>query len=175
MGFLKGQSATEQMITYGWAGMILIVVVGVLLYFGVFNFSNSIPERCVFQNGFFCKNSRIFAETNGNLTVKFGVVNNFPREVKITGVLCSAEPTNPAKGYPDRGLLDFSGCVLPQGMQNLNLTCYKKDGSIRASPGESYEGLIYIRYHETIGACTGSIDPLAGDHLKIANIGGKVN
>ena len=173
MGFLKGQSLTEQMITYGWAMMILIVVIGVLVYFGVFNFSSSIPERCVFQNGFFCKGSRLYVESDGSLTVNFTITNKFSRPVNITGLLCSAESTNPAKGYPERGLV-VPGAeikILPEGSKSLALRCYKKDSGYRASTGESYEGLVYVKYTEEQAGFGG----LTGEHMKIANIGGKVN
>ncbi|MFH0818130.1 MAG: hypothetical protein V1909_05885 [Candidatus Micrarchaeota archaeon] len=175
MRSLRGQSATEQIITYGWAGMILIVVLGVLLYFGVFNFSNSIPERCVFQNGFFCKSHRLYAESNGNITASVYVTNKLSQKVKITSILCSEEPVNPATGYPARGLFATSLVMLPEGTKNFTISCFKKDGTYKASPGESYQGLIYVKYVIEYGQSVPTPTVSSGEHIKIANIGGKIN
>ena len=45
--FRKAQAAMEFLMTYGWAIMVVLVVIGALAYFGVLNPSTFVPERCV--------------------------------------------------------------------------------------------------------------------------------
>jgi hypothetical protein len=171
----RGQSATEQLITYGWAGMIIVVVAGVLLYLGVFNSAGYVQERCVFQNGFFCVGHRIYTDTGGNTYVNFEIQNKFPKKVSITSFLCSAEPANPATGYPNRPFTLYAATLYPEGTSKIpdfTLRCYGKDGGLTSTKGSSYEGLVYVNYTE-IGGGFGALDP--GSRIKMANIAGRIN
>lgn len=42
----KGQAALEFLSTYGFAFLIILVMIGALAYFGVLNPSNFLPDRC---------------------------------------------------------------------------------------------------------------------------------
>ncbi len=44
----KGQAAIEFLMTYGWAILVVLVVIGALGYFGVLNPTALLPEKCVF-------------------------------------------------------------------------------------------------------------------------------
>jgi hypothetical protein len=171
MRTMKGQSATEQLITYGWAGMIIVVILGVLVYLGVFSINNS-PDRCIFQNGLFCKSHRVYAESNNNLTVNIEIMNKFTKRISVTGILCSSESPNPSTGYPDRGFAPVTGVVInPEYSYQFKITCYKRDGTFSAYAG-NFEGLVYVRYRETDDVGYGG---LAGDRMKIANLFGRIN
>ncbi len=50
------QSAMEYLMTYGWAILIIAVVLAALFELGVFNGSNLSPQACIAQSGFVCKN-----------------------------------------------------------------------------------------------------------------------
>ncbi len=51
----KGQAALEFLMTYGWAILIIFIMIGALVYFGVFNPSKLTPERCTAEIGFQCE------------------------------------------------------------------------------------------------------------------------
>jgi len=173
MAFSRGQSATEQLITYGWAGMILVVVIAILVYFGVLNLGNAIPDRCVFQAGFLCKSHRLYLDSE-NINVSVSVVSKFSRRITISEALCSSESPDPATGYPLRGLVDIDDIdILPEGLKTLQLRCYNKDGSVNGKSGEGYEGLIYLKYSEDLGYAS-NIGSITGEHIKVANIAGKI-
>ena len=53
---LAAQSAMEYLMTYGWAILIIAVVLAALFELGVFNGSNLAPQACIAQAGFVCKN-----------------------------------------------------------------------------------------------------------------------
>lgn len=47
--FNKGQAALEFLTTYGWAFLVILVMVGGLSYFGVFDFKAKLPDSCTFS------------------------------------------------------------------------------------------------------------------------------
>jgi hypothetical protein len=51
----RGQAAMEFLMTYGWAILVVLVVIGALAYFGILNPSILLPERCELQMGVNCK------------------------------------------------------------------------------------------------------------------------
>ena len=52
----KLQSAMEYLMTYGWAILIIAVVIGVLYALGIFNGSGFLGSFCTAQTGYFCAN-----------------------------------------------------------------------------------------------------------------------
>jgi hypothetical protein len=55
----RAQAAMEFLMTYGWAILVVLVVIGALAYFGVLNPQNLLPDRCEMQQGFYCKDYRL--------------------------------------------------------------------------------------------------------------------
>jgi len=51
---LKAQSAMEYLMTYGWAILIIAVVLGALFSLGVFSGSSLIGNACIAGPGFLC-------------------------------------------------------------------------------------------------------------------------
>ena len=68
---LKQQSAMEYLMTYGWAILIIAVVLSVLFYLGVFSGSSFLPNACIASSGFLCSNP-IYSRSTGTLTFTFG-------------------------------------------------------------------------------------------------------
>jgi hypothetical protein len=55
----KAQAAMEFLMTYGWAILVVLVVIGALAYFGILKPETSLPDRCELQQGFYCQDFRI--------------------------------------------------------------------------------------------------------------------
>lgn len=71
----RGQAALEFLTTYGWAFLVILVMIGALAYFGVINPQKFLPERCTFQQEMGCKDFMV--QKNGsNADVKFYITNN---------------------------------------------------------------------------------------------------
>ena len=51
----KGQGALEFLMTYGWAFLVILIMIGALAYFGVLNPTKFLPERCIFGAQMPCK------------------------------------------------------------------------------------------------------------------------
>ena len=55
----RGQAALEFLMTYGWAILVVLVVIGALAYFGVLNPNILVPEKCTMATGLSCKDYKI--------------------------------------------------------------------------------------------------------------------
>jgi len=66
----KAQSAMEYLMTYGWAILIIAVVLGALFSLGVFNSSSLIGTSCVALSGYYCANPVL--SSTGTLTLTIG-------------------------------------------------------------------------------------------------------
>jgi len=66
----KAQSAMEYLMTYGWAILIIAVVLGALFSLGVFSGSSLLGTSCVASPGYYCQNPVL--STSGALTFSFG-------------------------------------------------------------------------------------------------------
>lgn len=55
----KAQAAMEFLTTYSWAFLIILVMIGTLAYFGVFNPQTATGDRCISPPGFVCENYQL--------------------------------------------------------------------------------------------------------------------
>jgi hypothetical protein len=55
----RAQAALEFLTTYGWAFIVILVMIGALAYFGVLSPSKVTPNRCLVEAGFECRDYRI--------------------------------------------------------------------------------------------------------------------
>lgn len=74
----KSQVAMEFLMTYGWAFMIILIMIGAIAYFGVTDPDRFISDRCTASSGFFCED--YFLETNQST---FLLRNNRGRTITI--------------------------------------------------------------------------------------------
>lgn len=81
---LKGQAAVEYIMTYGWAILALIIIVGVLLGSGILNPTYLLSEECNLGSNFPC-NFVVFNE-GGQTRISLDIYNAFPYEIEITGL-----------------------------------------------------------------------------------------
>lgn len=70
----KGQAAAEYLVTYGWALLLLVVVIAIILSTGVFNPSAFVGEECVIQPDIPCTGFQLYQ--SGSSTVLLLKVEN---------------------------------------------------------------------------------------------------
>jgi len=133
---LRGQSAMEFLMTYGWAILVMVIVIGVLFYVGVFNPGTAAPSACTLGAGFSCY-SYIVYPGNGTLTLEVGQATG--NAVTITGVACDARTT--AGNWTSMSRTVQTGKHYVIG----GIPCYKSTG-IRPGAGEFYSGTIFLNY-----------------------------
>ncbi|MDD5318169.1 MAG: hypothetical protein PHF51_05590 [Candidatus ainarchaeum sp.] len=81
----------EFLMTYGWAILIMLVVIAVLFYLGVFSQGN-IPKRCTLPAGFTCYD--YYVNTSGYGYLDMGQA--IGRDITVTGVGCNASGSTPS-------------------------------------------------------------------------------
>jgi len=67
----RGQAAMEFLMTYGWAILAAVIVIGVLAYFGVFSPSTYVPNQCLVSAPFGC-NAGVAKTTGVTLELRNG-------------------------------------------------------------------------------------------------------
>jgi len=82
----KSQSALEFLTTYGWAFLVIIIMIGTLAYFGILSPSKILPNRCTFGAEFQCLDHQI-----GTSSFKMRLKNNVGEAIKITGLTYATE------------------------------------------------------------------------------------
>jgi hypothetical protein len=68
---LRAQSAMEYLMTYGWAILIIAVVLGALFSIGVFSGTSLLGTACVASPGFYC-GGLFYSHTTGNILINLG-------------------------------------------------------------------------------------------------------
>jgi len=82
----RGQAALEFLTTYGWAFMVILLMIGALAYFGVLNPDRFLPQRCNVGPEFSCNEYKVEA-ASGVLSVKFS--NNVGQTIQVKNVIAS--------------------------------------------------------------------------------------
>jgi hypothetical protein len=89
----KSQVALEFLTTYGWAIMVVMIMIGALAYFGIFNIQEQLPERCNFGVQLNCGDWLISEadENFGDPSVKMYIRNNFQEGITISRFTVNSE------------------------------------------------------------------------------------
>ena len=142
----RGQAAMEFMITYGWAILLVLVAIAVMMYFGVLNVEKLIPERCTLPQGFSCTNFK------ANLTTVTLVIENalpedyIIRTLELQGpkgeVLCTSTYDNETGWLPQyaKTSFDITPCVSAKKGKKfksvVSMTFIDEDDLSRTRQGE---------------------------------------
>ncbi|MFA6036007.1 MAG: hypothetical protein WC759_03545 [Candidatus Micrarchaeia archaeon] len=121
IGGKKGQAAIEFLTTYGWALLVIAIVLVALSWLGVFSPQNIIQEHCSFPVGtlgcnevLIVKGSSYAGTDPGTNSVAdartLGVTNNFGKDIYVCYIFCSEEGPDPAKGYPTQLPAQTTAC-----------------------------------------------------------------
>jgi hypothetical protein len=146
---MKGQTAVEYLMTYGWAILIILIVAGVLAYYGIFAPAGFLgPSSKGFTQVTVLQPWDLSSDAVG--TLKFQVENRVGQDITITDIKAingnaiptvSCALTDPVTGYA----LITAGTKFPtSGL--MTLTCA---GAIGGASGSSYTITVEIDY--TVG------------------------
>ncbi|MBI2101094.1 hypothetical protein HYT53_00615 [Candidatus Woesearchaeota archaeon] len=147
----KSQAALEFLTTYGWAFLVILIMIGTLAYFGILSPSKLLPNRCNFGSEFQCLDYQI-----GATTFKIRLKNNVGEPMDVsslsvstestTAYTCTTPPANPT-GWKSGEIkeLAWSGC---------------SGGGIIA--GEKGKVLITLRYN-TVASGSGYAKEVKGE------------
>ncbi len=76
----------EFLMTYGWAILVVLVVIGALAYFGVLSPSTLLPEKCTFPVSVSCTDHQVLGDR-----ITFILQNGAGRDMLITRVSAASE------------------------------------------------------------------------------------
>lgn len=85
----RAQAAMEFIMTYGWAILAVTVVIGALVYFGIFSPAKFLPETCSFPSELTCV-GKALTTAGAAGTIEFVVSNNVGNDIKIAPADISA-------------------------------------------------------------------------------------
>lgn len=150
----------EYLMTYGWAILVIVIVLAALLYLGVFNLGERVPDQCRFKVGILCTSAKV-SVTDG-MTLK--LQNTLGTTIYVCRMRCSgaADDTGTlvSTGYP------ILSCgtplvTIPSGQSGTPIDPVAKgcltDGNAGAgdapdaaydSAGERVRGKVYMWYYE---------------------------
>src|SRR3989338_5732435 len=96
----------EFLMTYGWAILVVLVVIGALSYFGVLSPATLLPEKCTFPVQINCVDHQV---QDASLTLI--MLNGAVRDMQVSLISASSE----ALGTGSLG----DGCATPAGLVTL--------------------------------------------------------
>ncbi len=82
----RGQAALEFLTTYGWAFMVILVMIGALAYFGVLNPQQFIPERCQMSAPFSCDGQNYILRAGEDDNIIITVRNSINTRLNISNM-----------------------------------------------------------------------------------------
>ncbi|MBI2143863.1 hypothetical protein HYU17_01775 [Candidatus Woesearchaeota archaeon] len=86
--YKKGQAAMEFLMTYGWAILVVLVVIGALAYFGVLNPQQFLPTKCQLPVGLACTDYAIGLSASQTQLV---LSNGLGTDIKLTSLAISSD------------------------------------------------------------------------------------
>ncbi len=149
-GFRRAQSAMEYLMTYGWAILVIAVVLAALFALGVFN-GGSLGTACVAQSGFLCKIS-VLSAASGNLIVTVGQATGSTWYSANVAFLNSTlvSSANTAAFYTATSNSVALGTLQSGTSQQINLPIVQSVSSV----GTSITGQLWARYTTSSGGAT---------------------
>ncbi len=135
----RSQSAMEYILTYGWAILMISIVLGAFIYLGVFTPGTLVSSQCVAQADFSCLTSMM--TSNGQIT--FNIQQNTMTNINVTAISCNATAS-----YKGMTLLSKQVTMtIGSNYTFSNVQCYTSGGvAYSGSIGSVYNGYIILNY-----------------------------
>ncbi|MEM4348040.1 MAG: hypothetical protein QXN37_00520 [Candidatus Anstonellaceae archaeon] len=134
----RGQAAMEYLMTYGWALLVIVVVIAILLIINPLQ----PPTGCRFESiGFLC--SEPLVTSSGKLFLK--VTNGNPNTIMVYGLHCttSKSPNPPSFSPPSSPLT----VLQRQQPYEFNVTCVDAGGNaVSPQPGSDFSAKLWVFY-----------------------------
>jgi len=141
----KGQAAMEYLMTYGWAILVLVIVLAVLAYF--LPRLTKTPEVCQFTQGFSCTEPAIVNE-GGVVKVAFNLQNGKGQAINVSQVLCTTASTADADRTFATAVPAADQRMSAGASERINATCKDKSGTtITMAPNSDFRGTIVVYYN----------------------------
>ena len=140
----KAQSAIEYLTTYGWAIIIIAVVLAALFELGLFSPGSFTSTTCVFPAEFGCLSAILYST---NSTISLNIQQAIQSNINVTSLACNNEgtianmiaPYNPPSNQVTIGI---------GGNYTFDVACYNNGTLVSLVPGQVWKGYVLINYTE---------------------------
>ena len=111
----KSQASLEFLTTYVWAFFAISLTLGALYYFGIFDVSKYLPQKCIFTSQFKCLDFSLKPTE-----VRIKLVNNLGEDIKVTSLQITNDANPPISCTPPASFdwthgaeidLAFASCI----------------------------------------------------------------
>ena len=160
---LKGQAAMEYLMTYGWAILVIVIVLAVLLFY-LPQFLRA-PESCVFaQAGFSCSDKKptIYIPTGENTVhLAINVFNGQGKAITVHNVLCTTAAVGDVLIANAEPPGNNEGASIPAGGSRTYDTARKDSAGndVSLSAGGDFRGsfVIWYNFQDDVQPAGGSV------------------
>ena len=136
----KSQVALEFLTTYGWAFLIILIMISTLAYFGVLKPSKLLPDRCNFGTEFECLDFQIAGYPID--AIKIRLKNNVGNPIQVASMTVSTESVFPLICNAP----DSSGVWVTGEIKNFVFSACNSE-QVGFIPGEKNKVLVKISYY----------------------------
>lgn len=155
----KSQAAFEYLSTYGWALLIALAVIWMIIYFGILNPENFMQEKCAFGDKLLCEDQ--FVDESGTMILR--MFNSYDDNIIIEGATGLAyQLTNCAQLNITAGEVGDFQCTVVKTSVNVfragkklkldMILHYRRD--VAGSPMHDLSGQIITRVQEVLSLDT---------------------
>ncbi len=143
----KGQAAMEYLMTYGWAILVIVIVLALLAFF--LPRLTKVPEVCQFsQPGFGCSENPAVVINGTQVQAAFNLQNGKGQAVNISKILCTTGSSSDAN-YSFATPVAAADQLVPAGStKRMSAICVDVNGNpISLTPNSDFKGSIVIYYN----------------------------
>ncbi len=134
----RGQAAMEFLLTYGWAILVALLVIGALAYFGVLNPQRLLPTKCEFSGQVKCLDKQLVKSTD---QFRIRLLNGVGNPIQVTAAKFNSSQLTGI------GTCDATGLPLdigPSGEETITFTGCTVPGNV--GQGTRMRGAVYLSY-----------------------------
>jgi len=95
----KSQAALEFLATYAWAFIVILITIGALYYFGIFDFAKYLPQKCIFPSQFRCLDFSLVSAPAKDVRLK--LINNIGEDIRVTALQITDDSAPPISCTPN--------------------------------------------------------------------------
>lgn len=137
---MKLQAALQYLMTYGWAILVIAIVVAALAALGVFSVS-PFGNNCIFSEGFSCSSMTI----SSTGVASFMLVNGYSYPVNVTAVGCNSNLTV-AHMQRVTSTLSNSIYLTVDSSAPFNVQCWTGGSTFSGHLNAPFTGYIVVNY-----------------------------
>lgn len=140
----KAQAALEFLTTYGWAFLVIIVMIGALAYFGVLDPGRFVADSCKLDGSIECNAIAVNStDTTPNSAVAINIKNNLDKDIAVSRIEigessskimrnCLISPAVPISKYSSEDVM----CILDNALADTS-------GDLKKGVKKKFDILIY--------------------------------